>query len=72
MPINIQNHSGRMSPASRGSFSPSPSPSSGYYYNSRIGSVGCGSGDSGNGFMAASNNGMETEKDSGAIGAVCN
>ncbi|PKY47972.1 hypothetical protein RhiirA4_404025 [Rhizophagus irregularis] len=70
MPINIQNHSGGMSPASRGSFSPSPSPSNGHYYNSRTGSVGCGSGDSGNGFMAAANNGMETEKDNGAIGAI--
>lgn len=69
MPINIQNHSGGMSPASRGSFSPSPSPSNGYYYNSRTGSVGGGS-DGGNGFIAAANSGMETE-DSGAIGAVC-
>jgi hypothetical protein len=72
MPINIQNHSGKMSPASRGSFSPSPSPSNGYYYSSRTGSVGCGSNDSGNGFTSATNNGMETEKDSGAIGAVRN
>jgi hypothetical protein len=62
MPINIQNRSGGMSPASRGSFSP---PSNGYYYN---GSVGSNSSDSGNGFIA----GMEIEKDNGAIGAVCN
>ncbi|GES84686.1 autophagy-related protein 18f-like isoform X1 [Rhizophagus clarus] len=68
LPINIQNHSRGMSPVSRGSFSPSPSPSNGYYYNSRTGSVG-GSSDSGNGFIATANSGMETE-DSGAIGAV--
>ncbi|RIA88639.1 hypothetical protein C1645_826048 [Glomus cerebriforme] len=70
MPINIQNVSSGMSPASRGSFSSSPSPSNGYYYNSRTGSVGSSSSDSGNSFIATINNGIESEKDNGAIGAI--
>ncbi|CAG8450463.1 5355_t:CDS:10 [Acaulospora colombiana] len=69
MPINIQNHTGAMSPNSRGSFSPQPSPSNGFYYNSRVGSVSSSSGESGNG-LTVGNNGFESDKENGAVGAI--
>ncbi|CAG8538811.1 9884_t:CDS:10 [Diversispora eburnea] len=63
MPINIKNHTGGISPGSRGSFTPQISPSNGYYYNSMPGSVASNSsGDSSNGF--------DYEKENGAVGAI--
>ncbi|CAG8637341.1 6785_t:CDS:2 [Funneliformis caledonium] len=49
---------------------PSPSPSNGYYYNSRTGSVGSYSSDNSNGFIATVNNGIEIDKDDGTKGAI--
>ncbi|RHZ52086.1 hypothetical protein Glove_465g41 [Diversispora epigaea] len=60
MPINIKNHTGGISPGSRGSFTPQLSPSNGYYYNSIAGSVASNSsGDS-----------FDYEKENGAVGAI--
>ncbi|CAG8745154.1 6830_t:CDS:2, partial [Acaulospora morrowiae] len=69
MPINIQNHTGSMSPVSRGSFSPQPSPSNGYYYNSRMGGVTSNGGEGG-GISITGSNGFESDKENGAVGAI--
>ncbi|CAG8452643.1 13160_t:CDS:10 [Cetraspora pellucida] len=71
MPINIKNHAGSISPASRGSFSPQDSPSNGYYYNLKGGGVNNGSVESSNLVgLNYNTNGYENDKENGAIGAV--
>ncbi|CAG8542159.1 26_t:CDS:10 [Dentiscutata heterogama] len=69
MPINIKNHAGSISPASRGSFSPQDSPSNGYYCNLK-GGMNNGNGESGNMAGLNSINGYENDKENGAIGTV--